>query len=578
MDQVEEIKNKIDIVELIQEYIPAKKAGRNWKANCPFHGEKTPSFMINPELQIFKCFGCGAGGDVYEFLKRMEGMEFGEALKHLADRVGIKLETYKPSAFEEQKEKLTSINNKAADYYHYLLTTHKLGEEAKKYLLGRKIGEEAIEKYKLGFAPEGWDFIIKFLVNKKGFQISDLERCGLVVQKAQNSNIQNYYDRFRNRVMFPLNNQRGQTVGFAGRVMPAASADGGASQGAKYINTPETEIYHKGDLLYGLDVNRSEIKTKGWAVVVEGEIDCIASWQAGVKNVVAIKGSALTERQVELLRRICDTVVLGLDSDGAGDAAARRGVEIAQKQGMIIKMINSEAEEVNPQEFKDPGDWATKDPEGWQAAVKKAVPIYDFYLESAVRRFGLDAIGKGKIGKELLPLVAKIEDEIVKAHYIQQLAITLGVGEQDVREQMYKTQSSNHPTSPQASLGASQNQKAKSRREVLEEYLVGLALRNNKADKLSEIKHLFKNSFWLKVIEEMKGKKSPKDLPAELRERVENLFLEETEKDEEKEWNKAAQGLEEIEIRERLEEMKGHEDQKEVVKLTTRLAELTRPV
>lgn len=577
MDQVEEIKNKMDIVELIQEYLPLKKAGRNYKANCPFHGEKTPSFMVNPELQIFKCFGCGAGGDVYEFLKRMEGMEFGEALQHLAKRTGITLVTYKPTAFEEQKDKLLAINSKAADYYHYLLTKHKLGEPARKYLADRRITDEAIERYKLGFSPDGWDFAAKYLVDKKGFKSEELERAGLVIKKSP----ENYYDRFRNRIMFPLNNTRGQTVGFAGRVMPGADE----KSGGKYVNTPETEIYHKGELLYGLDVNRSEIKTKGWAVVVEGEVDSIASWQAGVKNVVAIKGSALTEKQVELLRRLCETVVLGLDADSAGDAASRRGIAIAQKQGLIIKVINAEAEEINPKGYKDPGDWAANDKLSWQAAVAGAVPIYDFYLESAVRRFGLDAIGKEKIGRELLPVWGGIDDEIVKAHYIKKLANVLGVEDRDIRAQMLK-----HPDFTNTSLAKQPtsviSKQPNSRREILEEYLMGLALRNNWVGKLKKekVKLLIKTPFWVKVATELEeeGKKGVDKLPFELKEKTENLFLEEEEGDPEKEWTKVLGMLEEMDIRERIDEIRSDMDdknkQKEMIRLTARLAELTRSV
>ena len=280
MDQVEEVKSKVDMVQLVSEYIPLKKGGRNYKGLCPFHGEKTPSFMVNPELQIWKCFGCGEGGDAYTFLQRMEGMEFGEALRTLAEKVGVKLTAYRPSQTEEVKERLVRVNSLAAEFYHYLLMQHRLGESARQYLRKRGIKEEVTEKFKLGFAPEGWDFLMKYLVGKKNFEVQDLERAGLVVKG------QNFYDRFRNRVMFPLSNHRGQTVGFAGRVMPATSAEAAASQGAKYVNTPETEIYHKGELLYGLDVNKTEIKTAGWAVVVEGELDLLASYLAGVKNAV----------------------------------------------------------------------------------------------------------------------------------------------------------------------------------------------------------------------------------------------------------------------------------------------------
>ncbi|KKU95700.1 MAG: primase protein, partial [Candidatus Amesbacteria bacterium GW2011_GWB1_48_13] len=318
MDQVEEIKGKTDIVELIQEYVPLKRAGRNYKGLCPFHGEKTPSFMVNPELQIFKCFGCGEGGDAYSFLQRIEGMEFGEALRNLADRVGVKLVSYRPSQQEELKDTLLQTNYLAGEYYHYVLTKHNLGIQAREYLKDRGVTNEAIEIFKLGFAPEGWDFLLSYLSGKKGFKEEDIERAGLAIksQSDKETKKQSYYDRFRNRIMFPLNNPRGQTVGFSGRVMPGADE----KAGGKYVNTPETEIYHKSGILYGYDLARSAIKAENTSVLVEGQMDVIGSWQAGVPNSVGVGGTALTDRQIELLKRVGETVIMALDADQAGDA------------------------------------------------------------------------------------------------------------------------------------------------------------------------------------------------------------------------------------------------------------------
>ncbi|KKU28823.1 MAG: primase protein [Candidatus Amesbacteria bacterium GW2011_GWA2_47_11b] len=540
MDQVEEIKSKVDIAELIQEYVPLKKAGRNFKGLCPFHGEKTPSFMVNPELQIFKCFGCNSGGDAYTFLQKMEGMEFGEALQHLADRVGVKLVSYRPTGAEQIKEKLVGINTLTGQVYHWLLTQQKTGKGALEYLKGRGITDEAIDKFKLGFAPNNWDFLTKFLVGKKKYAADDLNRVGLGVKN---------YDRFRNRIMFPLTNVRGQVMGFAGRVMPGASE----KEGGKYVNTPETEIYHKSELLYGLDVTRAEIKNAGWAVVVEGEIDAIASWQAGVKNVVAIKGSALTEKQVELLRRICDTIVLALDMDVAGDAASRRGIEIADRNGLMVKVVKLTG-------AKDPGEYAIADSEGWKKAVAEAIPVYDFYLQSAVERYGLEVAGKKKIGQELLPIWAGISDEIVKAHYIKLLAKTLGVEEEDIRHQMTKTLISKSET-----LNKSQDSKQQiPRREILEEYVIELALKGGKV--LPELK----TDFWARVAEELVKDGNPKKLPEELRERTQILLLKDGEF-EEKEWETALRELEELNIREQIAAGEG-----DVRRLTKRLGELTK--
>src|SRR3989344_7942732 len=245
-NQVEEIKRKIDIVSLISESVQLKKAGRNYKGLCPFHGEKTPSFMVNPELQIFKCFGCQVGGDAFTFLQKIEGMDFYESLQTLAKRTGVELVSYRPSGQEELRERLIRINSLASEYYHYLLTKHELGKKALEYLKKRKISDESISKFKLGYAPEGWDYLFKFLTQKKKFETLDLERVGLINKT---------YDRFRNRVIFPLFSARGQVLGFAGRLLP-----GSTDKSGKYINTSETEIYHKSEMLYGLDITRSEIK------------------------------------------------------------------------------------------------------------------------------------------------------------------------------------------------------------------------------------------------------------------------------------------------------------------------------
>ena len=555
MDQVEEIKGKVDIVELIQEHVPLKRAGRNFKGLCPFHGEKTPSFIVNPELQIWKCFGCSKGGDAYSFLQQIEGMEFGEALSNLAKRVGVTLESYKPTQGEQVKERLVKINTLAGQAYHYLLTQHKLGQGALEYVKGRGISDEAIEKFRIGYAPESWGLMLEFLVRKKKLAVEDLQRAGLIIKGQRD------YDRFRNRIVFPLSNHRGQIVGFAGRVMPGADE----KAGGKYVNTPETEIYHKSELLYGLDITRAEIKAKGQAVVVEGEIDAIASWQGGVKNVVAIKGSALTEKQVELLRRICDTVILALDTDMAGDAAARRGISIADSVGLMVKVINSKSETLNPKHFKDPGDWAIADPEGWKKAVAGAIPVYDFYLQSAVERYGLDVTGKKKIGQELLPIWAGISDEIVKAHYIKLLAKTLGVEEEDVRAQLGKTQKLQN-SKTQSNEQMTNDKTTKSRREILEEYIIELALKGGKTNELPEMK----TDFWKRVAEELMENADPRKLPEELRERAQMLLLREGEF-EEKEWQTALRELEELEVRERIAAGEG-----DIGKLAKRLGELTK--
>jgi len=562
VDQVEEVKSKTDIVELIQSYVPLKRAGRNYKANCPFHGEKTPSFMVNPDLQIYKCFGCGAAGDVFSFVERMEGMEFGEVLQSLAKKAGVVLKSWRPSKSEQDRERLMGINSLAAKTYHWVLMEHPSGKPALKYIQGRGITQESIEKFNLGYAPKGWDFLGKYLTGKKKYAAEDLERAGLAVEGRR-------YDRFRDRIMFPLTNSRGQVVGFAGRVMPGADE----KAGGKYVNTPETEIYHKGDLLYGLDLTRSEIKQAGWAVIVEGELDAIASYQAGVKNVAAIKGSAVTQSQVEMLRRVADTLVLGLDADSAGDLASRRGIELAEKAGLMVKIINSKSETINPKQYKDPGEWAIADAEGWRKAVESAVPIYDFYLESAVRRYGLEIGGKKKIGQELLPLWAQINDEIVKGHYISRLASVVGVREEDIRAQLAKI-SKPELLSPKQALKPQEpnDQKSKSR-EAREGRVVALGIMGEKGAELQseKVAGLIKSNLWQRVLREMGEKGDVKLLSAELREKVGEMLMTEEEFSE-KNWQEAIRLLELTEVEERIKEPR---DLKSLAALARKKAELT---
>ena len=418
MDQIDQVRQKIDIVDLISEYIPLKKAGRNFKAVCPFHEEKTPSFMVSPERQIFKCFGCQIGGDVFKFLMETEKIEFGEALRMLADKAGIELKQYRPSRDQEIKEKLMEINHMASEFYHYLLTSHSAGKKGLQYLLKRGITKASIKTFKLGFAADEWESLQGYLVKKKGYKSDLLEKAGLIIKSPQRPN--SYYDRFRGRIVFPLFDHRGRVVGFSGRVLDKDVKE------AKYVNSPETILYHKSNVLYGLETTKDYIKKSNKAVVVEGELDAISSYQAGIKNVVAIKGSALTEGQVSLLKRFCENLALALDADTAGDRAARRGIEIAEAASLNVRVIVVKY-------GKDPDDCAQKSARLWKDSVKEAIPIYDFYINSVVSRFGVDTPeGKRKVSEEMAVILAGVTNEVIKAHYIKKLSEVLQVDEEAV--------------------------------------------------------------------------------------------------------------------------------------------------
>ena len=413
-DDVEQVKSKVDIVSLVSEYVQLKKSGRNYKANCPFHNEKTPSFMVSPDRQIFKCFGCGEGGDVFAFLKKMEGLEFGEALRLLASKVGVQLKEYKPSLAEKRKETLLEISGLASNLFHYLLTKHSLGKNALDYLKARGVIKKSVDNFQLGFSPNQKKFLFQFLV-KKGYLPADIISTGLVIATSDGP-----IDRFRGRIIFPISDIQGRVTAFSGRSV--------GSLEPKYLNSPETLIFNKSKTLYGINLAKASIKKEKAAVLVEGNLDVISSHQVGVENVVAPLGTALTIQQVENLKKLSDTVIFAFDTDLAGDAAEKRGIEIVEEAGMNMKVVQL-------LEGKDPDEVIKKNPHLWKKVLKEAVPIYDYFINSAVGRYGVDsAEGKRRVVNEVIPTLSKLTDEILRSHYLQQLSAKVGVEETDLRE------------------------------------------------------------------------------------------------------------------------------------------------
>lgn len=456
MDDLELIKQKINIVDLISEYLPLKKSGVNYKTPCPFHNEKTPSFVVSPERGIFHCFGCGVGGDIFKFLMLKDGMEFVDALELLAKRAGVTL-SRKPAKDKDKKTKLFEMNQKAAQYFNYILTEHKLGAPALAYLKKRGLTEATIKEFNLGYAPNSWDSLFKFMV-KRGFTPTDLVEVGLAVESKSGG-----YDRFRGRIMYPLFDVKGQIIAFSGRILNSGEP--------KYINTPQTLIFDKSNCLYGLNMSKGEIRQKNVAILTEGEMDMIMSYQSGVKNVVASKGTALTSGQIDLIKKYTDTILLCFDADLAGDAASRRGIEMADSAGLNIKVIKIP-------EGKDPAELSLKDPELWQKAVETAEPIYDYYLQSVSGRFNRNtAEGRKRIAAEIAPLWAKISDAVTREFYIQKLSALIAIPEDILRREISKAGSSNAPTFENIIKQAGDKEMSKSRRGLLEEYLMNLLLK-----------------------------------------------------------------------------------------------------
>jgi len=523
-DQLEEIKRRIDIVQFISQYVPLKKAGRNFKALCPFHSEKTPSFIVSPERQIWHCFGaCNEGGDVFKFLMKIENIDFGEALRYLAKLTGVKITSYQPTEAERNRQLLYEINHLAAEFYHFLLLNHPAGKVALNYILGRGIIRDSLEKFQLGYAPNMWDGLQRFLVGKKGYKLEDLEKAGLVIPGSRfQASGSRYYDRFRHRLMFPLRDHRGNICGFAGRVLEPNAKE------AKYVNTPETIVYHKSDLLYGLFENKEEIKKVDRVILVEGELDAISSWQVGIKNVVAIKGSALTSRQVQLLSRFTKNLVFALDSDAAGNQAAWRGAQVAEEWGMEMRVVEIKG-------GKDPDEVAQKNPDLWKKLVNEAVPLYDYFINSAFLQFrGETGEEKRKIGQILIPVLAKITDQIVQSHYIQVLAKRLGVEEEAIAAEIKKFVS-RQTLSPV--FVSEKRRDFRTRQEVLEEYLLALGFQSGEWKWLVKrrVLKLVKTLRFLKILEILReylkkykninSRKLAKMIPPELEETFNRLYL-----------------------------------------------------
>jgi DNA primase len=469
MSDTDEIKSRLNIVDIVGKSVKLKKAGRNFKGLCPFHNEKTPSFIVSPERESWHCFGCGKGGDIFSFVMEFQHIDFSEALEDLAQLAGITL-TRRPSESAESslKEQLYAVNHLASEFYHYILTKHPLGENGLSYFKNRGVSDKSMSTFMLGYSPNSWDGLFKYL-RKKGYEDTLLEKAGLVIRSTRN-----YYDRFRGRVMFTLKDHRGNVVGFAGRVLDPHPEE------AKYINTQETPVYIKSNVVYALDVTKPAVQKENEAIVMEGELDVISSFQAGIPNVVAIKGSALTEGHVRLLRRFTDRLTFALDSDMAGDAAARRGIEVADSVGMDMKVVTMPS-------GKDPDEAARENPGLLKKAIKDAVPVYDYFLSSALKRFdAATAYGKKKISEELLPVLTKIENPIVQNHYAKKLAIAIDTSDEAIAEGLTRATRSakqfyNKSEEPQA-----QNVFT-SRPDKLEMYLLAMVLQGKTIDLFEEL-------------------------------------------------------------------------------------------
>lgn len=407
MDPKDEIKQRVDIVELTQEYVQLKSAGGgSFKGLCPFHSEKTPSFYVSHDKQIWHCFGCNEGGDCFSFLMRIEGMDFPEALRHLGQKVGVEVKRF-DSTQTNERQRLLAMNALAEKFFRAVLKDSTTAARAREYVAGRGITSELEEVFGLGFAPDSWDTLAVFL-RKRGYSETDGERAGLLLRRKQGVGM---IDRFRNRLMIPLRDHHGNTVGFTGRILPGSSE----KDGPKYLNSPETAVYRKGALLYGLDAAKQAIRQSEKVIIVEGNLDVIASHKAGVKNVVASSGTALTSDHLQLLKRYTQTLVFSFDADAAGFKAAQRGIAMSRDMDFDVRVA------VLPKDTgKDPDEAVQKNPSFWQEAVGKTEPIMQYYIQKAVDGRNLSSVDdKRAISVFLLPELSRIKNVVEREHWLQ---------------------------------------------------------------------------------------------------------------------------------------------------------------
>lgn len=450
-DNISKIKDRLDVVDVISGYLKLQKAGMNFKARCPFHNEKTPSFVVSLERQVWHCFGCSKGGDIFSFIQEIEGVEFLEALRILATKAGVELDSFNP-AVKDDKARLFETCETAAKFFEKQFLS-SYGKNALEYLKDRGLSDTTIKEFRLGFAPNDWNALGTFLKNC-GFSENETIEAGLAVRRNDGSGA---YDRFRSRIMFPIFDLNGQIVGFTGRIfhpaaevelydaeieqafgnqgpVPAAQRNGNIGSGtlgtgeAKYINTPQTKIYDKGRILYGLNKAKMDIKQADQCVLVEGNMDALMSYQAGVKNVVASSGTALTSAHLTLLHRYTTNLSFCFDTDQAGAMATRRGIGLALNQNFNIKIV-----EMNDKDCKDPADLIKKNTDNWSNAVAQAKPVLEFYFNKAKVNYNPEsADSKKSVISTLAPFLKRLTSQIEKAHWLTQLAFFLRVKEEAV--------------------------------------------------------------------------------------------------------------------------------------------------
>lgn len=412
-EKIAEVRERAGIVEVISDYISLKKSGANYLGLCPFHGEKTPSFNVNPARGIFHCFGCGVGGNAVTFVMKMEGLSFPEAVKLLAKRVGVTIEERLPTPAEkrrlDEKELQLAIVSHAADYYGTLLLRDRSGDPGRRYLAGRGVEGEILSSYRLGYASERWDGLAQHL-RQKGMPLEQAERLGLIKTKSSGG----YYDLFRNRLIFTIANVHGRPIAFGGRVLDDSLP--------KYINSPESTLYSKSETLFGIDLAKQAMREQKAAIIVEGYFDHLALYRAGIRNVVATCGTALTGGHLQVIKRYAERIYLLFDADSAGKKATMRGMELILEEHLPCFVVEMPAGE-DPDSFL-----ATHAAEEFTALLAKSRSALDYYLRDLLSRNDTGSVaGKKAVIDQFRPMVQKLVDPLERDLYLRELSRLLGV-------------------------------------------------------------------------------------------------------------------------------------------------------
>jgi DNA primase len=414
MSAIDEVKQKIDIVDIIGQQVTLTKAGRTFRGLCPFHSEKHPSFYVYPEQQSWHCFGCNSGGDAFSFVMKKQNIDFGEALKLLAQKAGVALPSrFEPGAESEERQRLYQINQASALYFQNLLNS-TAGEKAKSYATGRGFTPKTISDFQLGYSPNSWEGLKKYLMDK-GYSEEEMINAGLIRQGEEGKKS---YDWFRHKLMFPIADGRGRIIGFGARVLDDSLP--------KYINSPQTPLFDKSGSLYGINLAKDAIRQQDLAVIVEGYMDVITAHQNGFTSVVASMGTSVTEKQVGTLKRMTKNITLALDADAAGEEAMLRGVGFENTLGAEVKVI------ILP-EGKDPDDVIKEDVKVWQKLLAEALPVVDYTFNMVTSTLDLNKVKDKTLARDkLLPIIGEIKDIVRKTHYLQKLARLIEVSERDL--------------------------------------------------------------------------------------------------------------------------------------------------